>query len=159
MEHIWTPWRYTYIKNVDNNPGCVFCTLLSEGDDRTNLIVYRGELNFVVLNLYPYTSGHLMVIPYQHEKSLALLDLATTSELMELTKRTEVALQEEYHPDGFNIGLNIGRAAGAGVREHLHLHVVPRWGGDANFMTAIGETRVVPEDLHTTYEKLVKHFQ
>ncbi len=158
MEHIWTPWRYTYIKNVDSKPGCVFCHLLSEGDDRTNLILYRGDLNFVVLNLYPYTSGHLMVIPFQHEASLAKLSRETSTELMELSKKAEVALQEEYRPEGFNIGLNIGRAAGAGVREHLHLHIVPRWGGDANFMTSIGETRVVPEDLGTTYEKLVKHF-
>lgn len=158
MEHIWTPWRYTYITNVDREPGCVFCTLLANGDDRSNLILHRGKLNFIVLNLYPYTSGHLMVIPYQHEHSLAALDEETTSELMELTKRTQTILQEEYHPDGFNMGLNLGRAAGAGVKEHLHFHVVPRWVGDANFMTSIAETRVLPEDLTQTYERMIKHF-
>jgi len=159
MEHLWTPWRYTYITNVDRTPGCVFCNLLAEGDDRTNLILFRGELNFVVLNLYPYTSGHLMVVPYQHEPSLDRFDDATTSEMMTLTKRTQVILQGEYHPDGFNIGINTGRAAGAGVKEHLHLHIVPRWVGDANFMTSIAETRVLPEDLAGTYDRLIKHFQ
>lgn len=158
MEHIWTPWRYTYITNVDKTPGCVFCKLLQEGEDRANLILFRGNLNFIVLNLYPYTSGHLMVVPYQHEASLAALDEATTTEMMELTKRMQVVLQEEYHPEGFNIGLNLGRAAGAGVKEHLHLHIVPRWTGDANFMTSIGETRTLPEDLMGTYDRLIKHF-
>ncbi len=132
--------------------------LLENGDDRSNLILYRGELCFIVLNLYPYTSGHLMVIPYQHEHSLAAFDVATTTEMMELTKRTQVILQGEYSPDGFNMGLNLGRAAGAGVKEHLHFHVVPRWIGDANFMTSIAETRVLPEDLTQTYERLIKHF-
>ncbi len=159
MEHIWTPWRYTYITNVDRTPGCVFCHLLANGlEDRNNLILYRGNLNFIVLNLYPYTSGHLMVIPYQHDALLSKLDEATTTEMMALTKQTELALQEEYRPEGFNIGLNLGRSAGAGVKEHLHLHVVPRWTGDANFMTAIGETRTLPEDLGTTYERLIKYF-
>jgi len=158
MEHIWTPWRYTYIKNVDTKPGCVFCTLLSSGDDRTNLIVHRGVLNFIVLNLYPYTSGHLMVVPYKHESSLAELDDATTSELMILAKRAQRILQQEYKPDGFNIGLNLGRVAGAGVRDHLHLHIVPRWAGDANFMSVIGETRTVPEELSETYDRVYKHF-
>ncbi len=159
MEHIWTPWRYTYITNVDRTPGCVFCNLLANSlEDRNNLILFRGQLNFIVLNLYPYTSGHLMVIPYQHEASLAKLDEPTTTELMYLTKRTELAIQEEYRPEGFNIGLNLGRSAGAGVKEHLHLHVVPRWTGDANFMTSIGETRTLPEDLGTTYERLAKYF-
>lgn len=158
MEHIWTPWRYTYITNVDNKPGCVFCHLLSEGDDPTNLIVHRGTLNFVVLNLYPYTSGHLMIAPYKHEASLAELDDATTTEMISLTKRTQRILQEEYEPDGFNIGVNLGRAAGAGVREHVHLHVVPRWSGDANFMSVIGETRTMPENLDITYKRLVQHF-
>jgi ATP adenylyltransferase len=158
MEHIWTPWRYTYITNVDKAPGCVFCDLLENNNDRTNLILFRGKFNFIVLNLYPYTSGHVMVIPYQHEASLAVLDAETTTEMMELTKQLQVILQGEYHPDGFNIGLNLGRAAGAGVKEHLHLHIVPRWIGDANFMTAIAEARILPEDLTETYERLIKHF-
>lgn len=159
MEHIWTPWRYHYITNVDRTPGCVFCNLLTEGDDRTNLILFRGKHNFIVLNLYPYTSGHLMVIPFQHEASLARCDEETTNEMMQLAKRTEEILQQEYHPEGFNLGWNLGRAAGAGVKEHLHLHIVPRWQGDANFMTSIAETRVLPEDLTQTYERLIKYFQ
>lgn len=158
MEHIWTPWRYTYITNVDHTPGCVFCNLLESGDDKTNLILFRGKLNFIVLNLYPYTSGHLMVVPYQHESSLAKFDDESTSEMMTLAKMAEVVLANEYHPDGFNIGWNLGRAAGAGVKDHLHLHLVPRWIGDANFMTSIGETRVLPEDLGQTYDRLIKHF-
>jgi ATP adenylyltransferase len=158
MEHIWTPWRYTYITNVDSTPGCVFCNLLAHGDDRTNLILFRGKYNFIVLNLYPYTSGHVMVIPFQHEASLAGLDADTTTEMMELTKKLQTIIQDEYKPNGFNIGLNLGRAAGAGVKEHLHLHIVPRWVGDANFMTAIAEARVLPEALSETYERLIKYF-
>ena len=121
-------------------------------------MVHRAELNFVILNLYPYTSGHLMIAPYQHEASLAAVDQATTTEMIELAKRAQTALEAEYHPDGFNIGMNLGRSAGAGVADHLHLHVVPRWSGDANFVSIVGETRVLPEELATTHQKLKKHF-
>ncbi len=114
--------------------------------------------NLVVLNLYPYTSGHLMIAPYEHQASLAAVSEAATTEMIELAKRAQLALEAEYHPDGFNIGMNLGRSAGAGVADHLHLHVVPRWTGDANFVSVVGETRVLPEDLATTYEKLKKHF-
>jgi ATP adenylyltransferase len=157
MEHIWSPWRYTYIANISGKSACVFCSVLAPGqDDRDNLVVYRGDLNFIILNLYPYTSGHLMVVPYQHSASFPDLDSAVTSEMMHLAKRAQSAVEQEYHPDGFNIGFNLGRAAGAGVADHLHMHLVPRWIGDANFVSVVGETRVLPEDLAATYDRLRK---
>jgi ATP adenylyltransferase len=158
MEHTWSPWRYRYIAAADSEKECVFCRALRSGDDRANLIVHRARWNFVILNLFPYTNGHLMIVPYAHIASLADTDEATTSEMMELAKRAQRALESEYHPDGFNIGLNLGRAAGAGVAEHIHLHVVPRWSGDANFVSIVGETRVLPEELETTFDRLKKHF-
>ncbi len=157
MEHIWSPWRYRYIATADRETGCVFCRIL-QGDDEKNFVVHRARHNFVVLNLYPYTSGHLMIVPYEHAASLASVSPEVTAEMMELAKRAQVSLETEYHPDGFNIGMNLGRSAGAGVADHLHLHVVPRWTGDANFVSIIGETRVLPEEMTTTFEKLKKHF-
>lgn len=136
----------------------MFCRVQQQGTDPDNLIVHRGQKNFIILNLFPYTSGHLMIVPYEHIASLAATDLATTAEMMELAKRAQSTLEAEYRPDGFNIGINLGRSAGAGVADHLHLHVVPRWSGDANFVSIVGETRVLPEDLPTTYQKLKKHF-
>lgn len=158
MEHIWSPWRYKYISSIESEIGCVFCRVQEHGTDRENLIVHRAQKNFIILNLFPYTSGHLMIVPYEHVASLADTDLATTAEMMELAKRAQTALQTEYHPDGFNIGMNLGRSAGAGVADHLHLHVVPRWTGDANFVSVVGETRVLPEDIQATFEKLRKRF-
>jgi ATP adenylyltransferase len=157
MEHIWSPWRYRYIASAGKGEGCVFCRA-QETDDRESLIVFRGRLNFIILNLFPYTSGHLMVVPYEHRADLAETAEATTTEMVELAKRAETALEAEYHPDGFNIGMNLGSAAGAGVAGHLHLHVVPRWSGDANFVSIVGETRVLPEDLQTTYDRLRRRF-
>jgi ATP adenylyltransferase len=157
MEHIFSPWRYKYIASADKETGCVFCRARG-GNDRDFLIVHRGDLNFIILNLYPYTSGHLMIVPYEHTDSLAAVDDRTTAEMMEMAKRAQTALEAEYHPDGFNIGMNLGRSAGAGVADHIHLHVVPRWTGDANFVSIVGETRVLPEDLVTTYEKLKRNF-
>jgi ATP adenylyltransferase len=158
MEHIWSPWRYQYISTADRQPGCVFCRFPGEQRDAENYIVHRAAANFVILNLFPYTSGHLMIVPYAHIGSLAGLEKATTGEMIELAKVAQSALEAEYHPDGFNIGMNLGRSAGAGIAEHLHLHVVPRWVGDANFVSVVGETRVLPEDLRTTYEKLSRRF-
>jgi ATP adenylyltransferase len=158
MEHIWSPWRYRYIAAVDDQKVCVFCRALEGEDDHESLILHRAQKNFVILNLFPYTSGHLMIVPFSHTASLADLDLATTAEMMELTKLAEKALGSEYQPDGFNIGMNLGRAAGAGVAEHIHLHVVPRWSGDANFVSIVGETRVLPEELSTSFERLKKYF-
>jgi ATP adenylyltransferase len=158
MEHIWSPWRYKYIASADRAEGCVLCRVHNEQRDEENYVIHRGRLNFVILNLFPYTSGHLMIVPYEHTASLASVDEATTAEMMALAKRSQSALDSDYHPDGFNIGMNLGRSAGAGIADHLHLHIVPRWVGDANFVSIVGETRVLPEDLATTYGKLKKHF-
>ncbi len=159
MEHIWSPWRYQYVASADKTPGCVFCHVLEDGEDERSLILHRAPLNFVILNRFPYTSGHLMIVPYKHERSLVGLDQATTTEMIELAKISQQALETEYKPDGFNIGLNLGKSAGAGIAEHVHLHVVPRWSGDANFVSIIGETRILPEDLDVSFKKLSKHFR
>jgi ATP adenylyltransferase len=158
MDHLWSPWRYKYIASANKIDECVFCRINREQKDAENFVVHRARLNFIVLNLFPYTSGHLMIVPYEHKASLVDLDTATTTEMLELAKRSQLALEAEYHPDGFNIGMNLGRSAGAGVADHLHLHVVPRWSGDANFVSIVGETRVLPEDLATTLARLSKHF-
>ena len=159
MEHIWSPWRYKYIASSDRESGCVFCRVQQQGADPENFIIHRASLNFVILNLYPYTSGHLMIVPYEHTDSFVAVGEPVTSEMMALAKKAQSGLQAEYHPDGFNIGMNLGQSAGAGVADHIHLHVVPRWAGDANFVSIIGETRVLPEDLATTYERLLKYFE
>ena len=144
----------------ENRPkGCVFCLLLAEDEDEKNLILYRGEHNIVIMNLFPYSNGHLMVLPYEHVADITMLDLEKTSELMELTKRCQSVLREIYNPNGFNLGMNQGKCAGAGVEEHLHMHILPRWIGDSNFLSIIGETRVMPEDLKGTYTKLAPFFK
>ncbi len=161
MEHIWSPWRFKYLTGVANpieGTQCVFCDIPNQNADERNFIVHRAERNFVILNLFPYTSGHLMIVPFQHTASLADVDEKTTSEMMELTKISQRALSVEYNPHGFNIGMNLGAAAGAGVAGHIHLHIVPRWTGDANFVSVIAETRVLPEELHETHLRLKKHF-
>ncbi len=137
---------------------CVFCTSLSQTDGPENLVVYRGKLNFVVLNRYPYTTGHLMIVPNAHIASLDLLDPETRAEMMELTARSMSALRVEYRPQGFNVGVNEGAAAGAGIDEHLHLHVVPRWNGDTNFMSSLAHTRVLPEALEDTLERVTRRW-
>src|SRR5262249_2167044 len=164
MEHIWSPWRYKYIASAAHENGCVFCRVQNSKKDRAesdreNFIIHRAKLNYIILNLFPYTSGHLMIVPYEHTAWLAGGGEATTKKMMELAKQAQKALEAEYHPDGFNIGMNLGQSAGAGVADHLHLHVVPRWTGDANFVSIIGETRVLPEDLATTYKKLKNRLQ
>jgi ATP adenylyltransferase len=159
MEHLWSPWRYQYVTTVGQAQDCIFCTLPAENRDPENYIVYRGRLNFVILNRYPYTSGHLMVVPYEHAPLLAEVAEETLMEMILLVRRAETHVRRNYQPDGLNMGINIGRAAGAGVAGHIHMHVLPRWVADANFMTSVGETRVLPEDLSVTYEKLRKAFQ
>ncbi len=136
--------------------GCIFCDRirLPESHDRGNLILLRSTRNFVILNLYPYNSAHLMVVPYNHTSDLAGLDSDTTNEMMAVVQRMVQAISEEYNPEGFNIGMNLGRVAGAGVADHLHMHVVPRWAGDTNFMPIVGATKVMPELLETTYDRL-----
>lgn len=158
MDHLWSPWRYKYIASADKTDECVFCRINREQKDAENFVVHRARLNFIVLNLFPYTSGHLMIVPYEHKASLVDFDTETTTEMLELAKRSQLALEAEFHPDGFNIGMNLGRSAGAGVADHLHLHVVPRWSGDANFVSIVGETRVLPEELATTLARVSKHF-
>jgi ATP adenylyltransferase len=159
MDRLWSPWRYQYLSKPEPAPGCIFCEKSSAQQDRENLILLRAEHNFVLLNLYPYTSGHLMIAPYVHVAGLADADELTLAEMILLVRRAESALKKAYRPQGFNIGMNIGASAGAGVAGHIHMHVLPRWSGDANFMTTVGETRVLPEDLETTYEKLLDAFQ
>jgi ATP adenylyltransferase len=157
MDYLWTPWRYRYMAEAaGKQAGCIFCSALEKKDDAETLIVFRGTKNFIIVNRYPYTSGHVMIVPYAHVADLKSCDPETLAEMMRLAQRVEAVLTAAYQPDGFNLGMNLGRAAGAGVTGHVHLHALPRWMGDANFMTVVGETRVEPEDLRTTYEKLRK---
>jgi len=181
MDHLWTPWRYAYVTNAESavragvpqaltswpgDHGCVFCNLIASidhaianGMDRGKAeeaggLVWRGKDCFVCLNAYPYTSGHVMVMPYAHLDRLAALSSDAAHELMDLAQMTERALERVYSPHGFNFGLNIGHAAGAGVAGHLHMHAMPRWTGDTSFMTTVSETRVLPEDLDTTWRRM-----
>ena len=183
MEYLWTPWRMSYISGAhgsdrtddvdgeetsateahragseefDTGAGCVFCdrSRLPVAYDRESLIVWRGEHNFVILNLYPYNSAHLMVVPFSHTADLPGLPVEVTAEMMALAQRMVSIIREEYRPEGFNLGMNLGRSAGAGVADHLHLHVVPRWAGDTNFMPVVGSTKVMPELLERTWERL-----
>lgn len=159
MKYIWSPWRMSYIQQHKDENGCVFCKAQEIPDGSENLILYRGKRSFVILNRYPYTSGHLMVVPFQHEASLEGLDAATRAELLELANQVIKMLGSEYQAQGFNVGINIGEAAGAGITDHIHLHVVPRWSGDTNFMSSLGETRVLPETLEDTYRRMKNAWQ
>ncbi len=183
MDRLWTPWRYAYISGTgserrkgvpeelsgwpaDRDTGCVFCNMIAavrwavsagmslEEAERAALILEQGESCFVCLNRYPYSSGHVLVVPYAHVASLAVLPAPVAADLMTDTRRMEAALRAAYRPDGLNMGLNLGEAAGAGVAEHLHLHCLPRWSGDTNFMTVLAETRILPEELGSTWERL-----
>lgn len=155
---MWSPWRMAYVAGNDapeGRPrGCVFCELPAGDDDEAAYILYRGRRAFVIMNLYPYNNGHLMVIPYAHVDTLTALDEPTVSEMMVLTQRAQTVIQERMHPQGFNLGMNQGRAGGAGIAEHVHLHVVPRWVGDTNFMPVVGDLRVMPQHLDETYALL-----
>ena len=156
MDYLWTPWRYRYVAEAKNITGCVFCNAVSANRDEETLIVLRSVKNFVILNRYPYTSGHVMIVPYDHTADFSGLERDTAAEMMLLAQRVQAAMEDVYHPDGFNLGMNLGRSAGAGIADHLHLHLLPRWEGDTNFMTTVGETRVQPEELSTTYTRLRK---
>jgi ATP adenylyltransferase len=163
VDRLWSPWRYEYIASSDaanlETSGCVFCTLRDDPvNDEANFVIHRASHNLVVLNLYPYISGHLLIVPYEHVGELDAASKETTDELMDLTKRSQTALRDAYQPAGFNIGMNLGRSAGAGIVEHIHIHILPRWVGDTNFMSTVGNTRVIPEDLSSTYEKLRTRF-
>jgi ATP adenylyltransferase len=154
MKYLFSPWRMEYIQNHIGAEDCAFCTELSREDGPENLIVVRAHSNFVILNRYPYTSGHLMVVPYEHAPFLDGLDMATRSEMFEIANQGIQVLRGIYNPQGFNVGINIGEAAGAGIKEHIHMHIVPRWGGDTNFMSALGRTRVLPETLEESYSRI-----
>lgn len=156
MNHLFSPWRMKYVTSEKTRDGCILCSVLKMEDGPENLIVHRGKHAFVIVNRYPYTSGHLMVVPYVHKSTLDELDEAVRAELMELTSRGTRILQELYHPQGFNVGINLGEAGGAGIEQHIHIHMVPRWFGDTNFMTAVGETRVVPEALEETWRRVTE---
>ncbi|MGA2182576.1 MAG: HIT domain-containing protein [Bryobacteraceae bacterium] len=159
MDHLWSPWRYQYLQQApEPGQGCIFCRKAAEHRDAENYIVHRARNNFVILNLYPYTTGHLMVIPYEHVATLAQAQPDTLAEMMELTRKAECALASVYKPHGFNLGMNLGEAAGAGIAGHIHMHVLPRWRGDANFVSTVGETRVMPEELSSTYRNLLREF-
>ena len=155
-QRIWAPWRLAYVKDAskDVEQECIFCAKPAEDADEENLIVHRGERCFVILNLFPYTNGHLMVAPYAHVGSITELDPETCAETMALAQRGIRVLEEAYAPHGFNVGFNQGRVAGAGVEHHIHMHVVPRWGGDTNFMPVLGDTRVMPQTVEQSYEML-----
>ena len=163
MERLWSPWRHAYIaaSGSDMSPPaiCIFCAAQKNpAEDENNFVLHRGAHNFVILNLYPYITGHLMIAPFAHVGELDSAPKEVTDEMMDLAKHCETALREVYHPDGLNLGMNLGRAAGAGIADHIHLHIMPRWAGDTNFMTTVGETRVLPEDLSTTYQKVREKF-
>jgi len=154
MDRLYSPWRYSYVSAASEPvPGCIFCSAAAS-DPADPLIVARGRSTFVILNLYPYNSGHLMVVPERHAASLSELSPDELSELMTLTQRAEAAVTAVYRPQGINIGVNLGKAAGAGIADHLHVHVVPRWAGDTNFMSVVGSVRVLPEDIPASAERL-----
>ena len=153
MDHLWSAWRLLYVSGGAKSESCVFCDAQTT-PKAESLIVFRGATAFVILNLYPYNNGHLMVLPNRHIASLAAATHEELCEMIDLTKRAEVALAEAYAPHGLNVGINLGKAAGAGILDHLHIHVVPRWNGDTNFMTIVGQTRVLPEELPQTAERL-----
>lgn len=159
MEYITTPWREDYVKQVFKMKGCVFCRALEQKNDRDCFILYRGKHNFVMLNKYPYNPGHLMIAPYEHLNSIELADKKSSGEMMELLAECLGILRDHYKPQGFNTGMNIGHSAGAGVADHYHMHIIPRWIGDSSFMPIVGKTKVVLEDLLTTYDQLLDHFQ
>jgi ATP adenylyltransferase len=159
MDYLWTPWRYAYVTGGTNDAtSCIFCSAPKESDREAH-IVHRGTHCYVILNTYPYTNGHVMIVPYAHLDELQKLPVDAASEMMALSQRMESVLRSLYRPDGINLGMNIGKAAGAGVAGHIHMHVLPRWVADANFVSVIGETRVLPEALEVTWERLRQALQ
>lgn len=156
FEKLWAPWRMKYIEGIDTggDPGCIFCAKPKEHDDEKNFIVFRGVKCYLILNVFPYNNGHLMVVPYVHTSLLSDLDAETRLEMFDLAGIAVDAIGNTMRPDGFNIGMNIGRSAGAGIADHLHLHLVPRWNGDTNFMPVIGGAKVISEALEDSYRKI-----
>jgi ATP adenylyltransferase len=156
MDYLWTPWRYAYVSSTERAAGCVFCDAPKANDDVKTHIVHRGTDCFVILNTYPYTPGHVLVVPYAHLDELRKLPPEAANEMMALSQRMENVLRDLYHPDGINLGMNLGKAAGAGISGHIHMHVLPRWVADANFVSVVGETRVLPETLEVTWGRMRK---
>ena len=159
MDRLWTPWRFDYISKVDQATSCVFCGILEDSEDSANLVLYRGKTVYVVMNLFPYTSGHLLIVSNRHISCLEDASDEELTDFIKLCRHCERALRQEYHPNGFNMGFNVGRAAGAGIEKHLHMHVLPRWVGDSNFVSVVGETRILPEELPATYRRLIPYFE
>jgi ATP adenylyltransferase len=158
MDRLWSPWRYRYVTQAGKDDTCIFCQALAAADDRASLIVHRGQHTFILLNRFPYTTGHVMIAPYDHVPDLSQARPEALTEMMLLCQQVERALAALYRPDGYNLGMNLGRSAGAGVAGHIHMHVLPRWLGDTSFMTTVSETRIEPEDLGVTFEKLKAQF-
>lgn len=158
---LWAPWRMRYIKAADKSEGegCIFCFKPQDDTDKENLILFRSTHNFVMMNLYPYNNGHLMVVPYQHAPDLNSLPPETLLDFMQTTQKSITALRECMKPEGFNLGVNLGRTAGAGIDDHVHMHIVPRWNGDTNFMPVIGDVKVMPEYISATYDRLFTEFE
>jgi len=156
---LWAPWRMEYIEKCDQPEGCIFCEKPKQHKDRENLIIYRGDQTFIIMNRFPYNNGHLMIVPYRHTCELESLKSEEMSEMMELLKTSQKALKQVMRPHGFNVGMNLGRVAGAGIADHLHFHIVPRWDGDTNFMPILGHAKVVSEALERTWDKLNQVFQ
>lgn len=159
MESLWAPWRMTYVENAWLSSSCIFCETASTQQDEKNLILYRGQSVFILMNLYPYNPGHVMIAPYRHVDDLNKLTTAEQLELIQEAARSTSLLRQTMNPDGFNLGMNQGKAAGAGVEDHLHLHIVPRWNGDTNFMPIVAATKVIPEELTATHRKLAPIFR
>lgn len=158
MDYLWSPWRYQYVTAARRGSTCIFCEYARSSDDEENLVVHRGQHNFILLNRFPYTSGHVMVAPYEHVDSLEAVSPETLEELILLTRECELHLRAIYRPSGLNLGMNLGESAGAGIAGHIHMHVLPRWPGDTSFITTVAETRVLPEDLNVTWQKLHEAF-
>lgn len=154
VDHLWTPWRMKYVEEAASEEGCVFCKAQAIPDGLDNLIFTRGAHVFMILNRYPYTSGHIMCVPFAHVDRLEALSAETRAEMMEMLNRATSMLQKVYEPEGINVGMNLGLVAGAGVADHLHMHIVPRWAGDTSFMSVVGQTRVLPEALADTYQRV-----
>ena len=159
MEKLWAPWRMEYILNNDKEDGCIFCNRLNKSNDKNNLILYRGKLSFIIMNKFPYNNGHLMVVPNRHLGDFTLLKDDEHLDIDNLIKLSIKALKIAMEPQAFNVGMNLGRCAGAGIEDHLHYHIVPRWNGDTNFMPILGETKVISESLKHSYEKIHKAIQ
>lgn len=158
MDNLWAPWRLKYIAG-ERPDACVFCAFPAQKDDHKSRILVRGKFNFVIMNAFPYSNGHLLIVPYRHTSSFVSLSDDEALDMMQLTQDCCRALDKVSSPEGFNVGLNLGCAAGAGIADHLHMHIVPRWTGDTNFMPVLGEVKVIPEDIETTYQKLKDAFE